>query len=92
MEWWGRMRTGGRARFVIRCAMMVGLIMVSTQDLFDGRIDMLTVISGHLSGILMGYYSWSSNESRYNNALIAAGVNAAPTEQVPKTRIVLPLK
>jgi hypothetical protein len=72
--------------------MTVGLIMVSMQDLFDGRIDMVTVFSGHLSGILMGYYSWSSNETRYNNALIAAGANTVPTQQIPKTRIVLPLK
>ena len=83
MEWWGRMRTGGRTRFIIRNAMVLGLIMVSTQDLFDGRIDMVTVISGHLSGILLGLYSWSSNESRYQNALLA-GVNAAPTGQISK--------
>lgn len=84
MEWWGRMRMGGRTRFIIRNAMVLGLIMVSTQDLFDGRIDMVTVISGHLSGILLGFYSWSSNESRYQNALIAAGVNAAPTGRISK--------
>jgi hypothetical protein len=64
--------------------MLIGLIMVSTQDLFDGRIDMITVISGHLSGILLGFYSWSSNESRYQNALIAAGVSAAPTGKISK--------
>jgi membrane associated rhomboid family serine protease len=84
MQRWERERMGGQARFIIRSALLFGLIMTSSYDLFDGRFEISTVITSHITGLIAGLAGWWLNERDYKKALIAANLNAAPTGQIPK--------
>jgi hypothetical protein len=84
MEWWERVRMEGQARFVIRSTLWFGLIMTASHDFVHGGIDISTVITSHITGVIVGYVGWWSNESEYKKALIAARVNAATTGQIRK--------
>jgi hypothetical protein len=75
---------GGQARFVIRSALLFGLIMTSSYDLLDGRFEISTVITSHITGLIVGFAGWWFNEREYKKALIAAHLNAARTGQIPK--------
>jgi hypothetical protein len=84
LQEWALVRTKGRARYVIRSAMFVGLVMMGTHDLFEGRLGLFTIFSSHLSGLVVGFSLWRSNENRYKTALTQALVNAAPAGRFPQ--------
>jgi len=86
LEWWERVRMEGKARFLIRSTLTFGLIMTASHDFMHGGLDLYTVISSHITGIVIGYVGWWANESEYKKALIAARVNAVPAGQTRKNR------
>jgi hypothetical protein len=64
----------GRTRFVVRSTLLFGLIITASHDFFNGGIDASTVVSSHITGVIMGYICWCSNESDYKKALTAGQI------------------
>ena len=73
---WEGIRTKGKARFVVRTALIFWLTMIAvtciTDYLFDGRIKLsevpFRVVFYLLTGFIVGFGGWSDREAKYKNA------------------------
>jgi|SRR5215467_11256720 len=86
LEKWARERTKGQARFVIRTTLAYSVLILMLNDFWDGGIGFFTLVTTHLTGIVIGFVAWNVNESRYKNALIEGRVKAAPSGELPEKR------
>lgn len=91
LERWEQIRVKGRARFVLLTALTyavtaIGMIDLLNHLLQDGTPDSdfsIFNISIPLTGIFIGFDSWSQMEAKYKNARIEARVKAAPSDALP---------
>ena len=77
---WERIRAQGKARFVVRGALMYSLILIPAKDFSDYFVDgkmqpwsetfWVNTITYCISGVFIGLFSWASMEGRYENALL----------------------
>jgi len=86
LEKWARDRTGGQARFVFRTTLTFSLLMLMLHDLMDGGFGLFSVVTTHLTGIVIGFVAWAINEAKYKNALIEGRIKAAPSGELPEKR------
>ena len=86
LQKWAQERTKGKVRFVIRTTLAYSVLIMMMYDYWDGGLPLFRVVTTHLTGIMIGFVVWSTNESSYKNALIEARVNAAPTGEIPEKR------
>src|SRR5689334_23289062 len=84
LEKWARERTGGQARFVFRTTLTFSLLMLMTHDFLDGGIGLFSVVTTHLTGLVIGVVAWAVNESKYRNALIEGRIKPAPSGELPE--------
>ena len=81
---WARVRTKGKARFVIHSALSFSLIMIVATAIgdyfFDSQIHfprfLYKSIYFALAGILLGFVSWWTMEGRYRNAKLEERIKA----------------
>ena len=84
---WELVRAKGKARFVLRMALMYSLIMIPTKDLvdylFNGNMQPWSqsfwrdAIGYCITGFLIGLFSWWSMEGRYKNARLERRIATA---------------
>ena len=77
---WEQIRAKGKARFVLRGAVLYSLIMIPARDfsdyLVDGKMQPWSesfwthAVGSCLTGMAIGLVSWWSMEGRYKNALL----------------------
>lgn len=76
LECWAQERAKGRAHYVLRSAFFFVVLMTAFNDVYDHFFG----IGGHefglgfylvryaVTGILVGYFTWVSQEGKYKNA------------------------
>ena len=88
LEQWEQIRTHGKARFVLRVALTVGLTMVGLNDVYrhvygESAISVAMLFCYLLAGIVGAHRGWNEMERKYKDALIEARVKASPTGELP---------
>jgi hypothetical protein len=75
LEYWAQTREKGKARFVLRQAVALPVMMTVLRDFFgylDGGVPILRIrfiVGWFVVGIITGFLGWSSRESKYKKAL-----------------------
>jgi hypothetical protein len=79
LESWERIRAEGKLRFVFNTSLTYGLSVVGVMDVLNRifssgqhAISLRNVIYYVLVGIALGFFGWSSMESKYQKALYKA--------------------
>ena len=81
LERWARIRAQGHARYIINGALTIGLFIMFMNDIIDGGFGIRIVLSAHLTGAAIAWFTWRNMESKYQRALLKAQqkATAAPT-------------
>jgi hypothetical protein len=86
LKQWEKIRTKGKARYVIQSAVTWGLSMVGLMDVYEhlfgsgqSSISLIWIIGYVGMGFIGAFSGWDTMEGKYQNALIDARVNAAPS-------------
>ncbi len=84
---WELTRAKGRARFVLRWALLYPLIMIPAVDftdyLFDGKMQpwsetfWIRTAGYFITGVIIGYVGWVTMEGKYKNALLERRITVA---------------
>jgi len=84
LQWWERKRAKGKARFVIRCALVWSgpyIVVFALADYyFDGTLSafklLLRAIYFLIVGLIVAFVAWWIHEGRYQKARIEAQINS----------------
>jgi hypothetical protein len=81
LERWARIRAQGQARYIVNGALTIGLFIMLMNDIIDGGFGIRIVLSAHLTGAAVAWFTWRDIESKYQRALLKAQqkATAAPT-------------
>ena len=74
---WEQERAKGKARFIVRTALIYSLIMTAAQDVLGYGFDaenrlskfLFNAVFYSLGGVFVGYIAWAAREMDYQNAL-----------------------
>ena len=87
LEWWERVRTEGKKRFVWRTSLTYGLTMAGVIDViqrgFYSEVDplLLKIVFGVGFGIFMAWDTWTTMEAKREDVLRKARTIALPNSQ-----------
>src|SRR6478736_5760415 len=87
LEWWERVRTEGKNRFVWRTSLTYGLSLAGIIDViqrgFYSEVDplLLKIVFGVVFGIVMGWDTWTAMEAKRDDALRKTLAIALPDSQ-----------
>lgn len=84
---WELERSKGKARFVLRGALMYSLLMIPFRDFSDYLVDgkmqpwserfWIDAVVYCITGFVIGLVSWASMERKYKDALLEQGITGA---------------
>src|SRR5689334_18367542 len=68
-EYWARVRKGGQARFIIRGTMLYSMLYLTMHEFGHAEVGLFTIVTAHLTGLLIAYTGWGVGENDYKRAL-----------------------
>ena len=68
LQRWSQERLEGKARYVLRTALITSMSMLTTYEIFGKNIGAGAIIFWHVVGLGIGFYNWMDNETKYHLA------------------------
>ena len=94
LQWWERERAKGKARYILRTGLTVGVMVVAVADILkhlsgssNSASDLLFTLFWYVGvGFISAFFAWNSWEQKYQKALQEARASSPHGPALPHSK------